>query len=111
MKALYYRYLLKRTILQTITQSLLDDLKQYINIRKERYKLPSDEKALFITGNKIGDSPYSILSVRAIQNLVAKKDFDKARTEWDFESYLPKGDEHFETHCELCNHRVHSHNF
>lgn len=55
-----------------ITQSALDDLKQYISIRKERYKLPSDEKALFVTGNKKGDSPYSILSVRAIQNLVNK---------------------------------------
>jgi len=55
-----------------ITQSALDDLKQYINIRKERYKLPSDEIALFVTGNKKGDSPYSVLSVRAIQNLVAK---------------------------------------
>lgn len=55
-----------------ITQSALDDLKQYINIRKERYKLPTDEKALFVTGNKKGNSSYSILSVRAIQNMVNK---------------------------------------
>lgn len=47
----------------SISDSALDELKTYLTIRTSRYKIPSTEKALWISGNRKGSASYSVLSV------------------------------------------------
>ncbi|MDQ0255603.1 site-specific recombinase XerD [Evansella vedderi] len=51
------------------TKSSLDDVKQYLKVRKDRYRVPDSQKYVFVTNYRKECAP---LSVRAVQHIVGK---------------------------------------
>lgn len=60
------------------TQTVLDDVQEYLKVRTARYKCPDDEDILFVTNYK---GSYAQLSVNAIRKLTEKyiRAFDEKR--------------------------------
>lgn len=51
------------------TKSSLDDVKEYLKIRQDRYRVPKSQKHVFVTNYRKECTP---LSVRAVQHIVGK---------------------------------------